>query len=267
MEDPRESQRLAEKVDAANWVSRFLLPHLRSPCRVLDVGCGPGVIAMEIARRFPSAEVAAIDASQARVSQCQMRLASLPNACAQRADATFIPFPDESFDLVFCRFLLEYLPNRAAALHEMTRVCKPGGTVLLQDLDGQLTWHYPPDATLERKLETVLRELGKSGFDPFVGRKLFSLARNAGLTRIDVRVDPYHLLAGTPCQRELELWRLKLEIAEPAIRKALGSTEAAAQLKESFIDYLSREDTLTYSVLFTVCGQKAAGLRLEKSTN
>src|SRR5256885_13262071 len=54
-------------------------------------------------------------------------------------------FESNSFDLVYCRMLLQYLREKEQAVAEMTRVCKPGGTVLLQDLDGQLLWHYPED--------------------------------------------------------------------------------------------------------------------------
>ena len=64
----------------------------------------------------------------------------------------------------------------------MTRVCKPGGTVLLQDLDGQLLWHYPEDAEVQQTAEKVVAALAATGFDPFVGRKLFWLAKKAGLT-------------------------------------------------------------------------------------
>src|SRR5262249_3167034 len=160
-----------------------------------------------------------------------------------------LPFESGVFDLAYCRFLLEYLPEREAAVAEMARVCRPGGRVLLQDLDGQLVWHYPPDEELQGDLERVLGWLGRTGFDPLGGRKLSALARAAGLADIETRAESYHLYAGQIDEHPLGLWRLKLDIALPAAAQALGSRGAAARLKERFLDYLRREDTLTYSVL------------------
>ena len=68
---------------------------------------------------------------------------------------------------------MEYLPDKQAAVREMARVCSPGGKLLLQDLDGQLVWHYPEDAELQRTTENILSHLAGTGFDPFVGRKAF----------------------------------------------------------------------------------------------
>lgn len=116
---------------------------------------------------------------------------------------------DGSFDLVYIRFLLEYLPDPARAVAEAARVCRAGGTVLLQDLDGQLLQHHPPDPTLQRQLETAIAGLGTTGFDPFVGRKLFALARAAGMSVRDLRVEPYHLIAGQADQDTRRLWSLK----------------------------------------------------------
>jgi hypothetical protein len=54
----------------------------------------------------------------------------------------------------------------------------------------------------------------------------------------------------------LRLWEAKLDIALPAVERVLDTRAAAAGLKERFLGYLQREDTLTYSVVFTVSGVK-----------
>jgi hypothetical protein len=91
-----------------------------------------------------------------------------------------------------------------------------------------------------------------------VGRKLFHLCFQAGLGEINVQIDPYHLYAGTIVDEQLELWRTKLKIAKPQLKKVLGSDEAAAKYMERFLAYLRRPDTLTYSCLFSVLGTKPA---------
>lgn len=257
MEDTREAERLAAKVVPESWVSSYLpAANLSGVQDVLDVGCGPGVIARALACRYPGAQVTGLDISPDRVARAIRQNADVPNAAICHGSATNMPFGEGQFDLVYCRFLLEYLPNRAEAVAEMVRVCRPGGSVVLQDLDGQLLWHFPCDEQMAGGIGRVLRRLSDTGFDPFVGRKLYSLAWISGLRDLSVRIEPYHLIAGTIDAHDYELWKLKLDIALPFITKALGSRSDAEQLTAAFLQHLQREDTLTYSVVFTVSGRK-----------
>jgi len=181
MEDAREAHRLAAKADAQAWVDHYIAQRLRPRMRVLDVGCGPAVIAREIACRSLDVEVVAVDASEQRLEVACQTLDGLPNAEAVKGDAAALPFADTSFDLVYSRFLFEYLLDKEAAARELARVCRPGGAVLLQDLDGQLVNHFPPDPELETGLASAFAALAPTGFDPFVGRKLRHLLCQAGL--------------------------------------------------------------------------------------
>ncbi len=128
--------------------------------------------------------------------------------------------------------------------------------MLFQDLDGQLVWHYPEDESLKADVERILHGLATTGFDPYVGRKLYSLARAAGLADIQVSAESYHLFAGRIDEVNFGHWELKLDIALPAAEKILGGRPAAEELKGRFMEYLRREDTLTYSFVFTVTGTK-----------
>jgi SAM-dependent methyltransferase len=94
MEDPREAQRLAAKVDAPRWVDRYLARHLRPGMRILDVGCGPAVLAGELARRSPDVAIVGVDASAQRLEVAFENLDGLPNAEAVQGDAAALPFPD-----------------------------------------------------------------------------------------------------------------------------------------------------------------------------
>jgi len=165
-------------------------------------------------------------------------------------------FPPERFDLVYSRMLFQYLQHKEQAAAESVRVCRPGGTVLFQDLDGQLLWHYPEDPLVQNTVEKVVNAFSSTGFDPFVGRKLFWLAQNAGLKNIKVKVEAYHLIAGEIDAPGLEQWRLKLDIARPQMARVLGSEMKAAEQARTFLEYLKRPDTLTYSTVFTVTGEK-----------
>ena len=127
---------------------------------------------------------------------------------------------------------------------------------MMQDLDGQLVWHYPEEALMQETIKRVIDSLSKTGFDPFIGRKLFWFGRNAGLENIQVQVECYHLIAGQVDPSIFEQWELKLEIARPRLVSALGSEYEAEEEIRRFLNYLKRPDTLTYSTLFTVTGEK-----------
>lgn len=256
MEDPREAMRLELKVDAHAWVERYMVHRVRAGAEVLSVGCGPGVILREVSALDASVRATGIDISANRVEEAKQRNRGVPQLNFVRGDAQAMDFASNSFDLVYSRMLLEYLKDKERAVREMVRVCKCGGTVLLQDLDGQLLWHYPEDPVVQGTVEKVVRALGVTGFDPFVGRKLFSLAHKAGLKNIDVQVECYHLIAGEIEPAILEQWELKLEIAGPQLARLLGSESEAREQSRRFLDYLRRPDTLTYSTVFTVTGEK-----------
>src|SRR5205823_5804680 len=206
MEDPREAARLEAKVDPDAWVHKYLAQRVGPSAEVLSVGCGPGVILNEVSELHPSVHATGIDISADRVKEAIQRNRENPRLKFVRGDAQGMPFSSDSFDVVYCRMLLQYLREKERAVAEMVRVCKPGGTVLLQDLDGQLLWHYPEDSGLQSALEKTIKALGNTGFDPFVGRKLFSLAQKAGLERLDVQVECYHLIAGEVTPEVLRQW-------------------------------------------------------------
>ena len=257
MEDPREAMRLELKVDPHAWVQKYLAHRIPVGADVLSVGCGPGVIIRELCTLDASIRATGLDISDGRIYEAKQRNRENPQAKFVRGDAQAMEFASNSFDLVYSRMLMEYLKDKEGAVKEMVRVCKPGGTVLLQDLDGQLLWHYPEDPVVQGTVEKVVRALSSTGFDPFVGRKLFSLAHGAGLKNIDVQVECYHLIAGEIEPEILEQWELKLEIAGPQLARLLGSEREAQEQSRRFLEYLCRPDTLTYSTVFTVTGEKS----------
>jgi ubiquinone/menaquinone biosynthesis C-methylase UbiE len=257
MEDRREAMRLELKVDSKTWAQKYLAHRVRPGAEVLSVGCGPGVILAAVTATNSSITGIGIDISAERVKQAVERNRGNGRMKFVCGDAQAMEFPSNSFDFVYCRMLLQYLKKKEQAVAEMTRVCRRGGTVLLQDLDGQLLWHFPEDAGIQETAEKVVTALAATGFDPFVGRKLFWLAQKAGLTNLDVQVECYHLIAGKIQAPILKQWELKLEIAKPQLTQIFGGESQAKKHIRAFLDYLSRPDTLTYSTVFTVTGEKS----------
>jgi len=109
---------------------------VRAGDRVLDLGCGFGRHAFEAARR--GAAVIALDAGPDEVAQVRATFGAMVEAgelgadhpaSALQGDALALPFADGTFDRVIASEVLEHIPDDQAAMHELARVLKPGGTM------------------------------------------------------------------------------------------------------------------------------------------
>lgn len=109
---------------------------LRPGERLLDVGCGPGLLAeMAAAAVGPQGEVFGVDLSPSMVALARQRCALLPRVAFEVADAIALPCDGERFDAVTCIQVLEYVADADRALAELKRVLRPGGRLLLVDTD------------------------------------------------------------------------------------------------------------------------------------
>ena len=101
---------------------------------VLDVACGPGLVACVFARH--AKHVSGIDITPKMIEEATARQISngLTNMDWKIGDITRLPFEDASFSVVVTRYSFHHLLDPKAALVEMIRVCKPGGKVLVADV-------------------------------------------------------------------------------------------------------------------------------------
>jgi SAM-dependent methyltransferase len=105
----------------------------RAEHRSLDVACGPGLVALQFAKVVQQA--VGLDTTQAMLDRAKVlqERQSASNVEWVLGQADELPFPDASFDIVTCRFAFHHMLNPAAALQEMIRVARPGGTVVICD--------------------------------------------------------------------------------------------------------------------------------------
>lgn len=97
--------------------------------RVLDVGCGTGVLARTAADRVAvEGQVTGLDLNEGMLAVAR-RLR--PQIDWRQGDATALPFANASYDVVMSQFALMYFPDRTAALKEMVRVLRPGGRLAI----------------------------------------------------------------------------------------------------------------------------------------
>src|SRR5262245_46023069 len=138
MSDESMVRNLAAQIEAIWPQERPLFERYALPerARILDVGCGTGVLEPLLLEIFPSAEVVGIDLDTAHLERARARCAGLEKQVRfEKGDALALAFPDESFDLVVSRHLIQALPGPDKALREWARVTRRGGRlhVLAED--------------------------------------------------------------------------------------------------------------------------------------
>jgi SAM-dependent methyltransferase len=160
---------------------------LRRGMRVADLGCGVGTVTALLAELVgPEGHVVGIDASGPQLDQARQRVNhGGSNASFVEATATDTGLPQESFDLVYCRFLLIHLPKPERALREMRALLKPGGVLVCEDGDLTTAGSEPPSAL--GAFADLWGRLGPSrGVDYTLGRRLFHLVQAAGFPEPEV---------------------------------------------------------------------------------
>jgi SAM-dependent methyltransferase len=149
--------------------------------RVADLGCGVGMVTALLAELVgPDGHVVGIDSSGAQLAQARERMnIAGTNTSFVESSATDTGLPPESFDLVYCRFLLLHLPEPDRAVREMRTLLKPNGVLVCEDGDLTSAGSEPPSALGVHN--DLFGRLGhKRGLDYTLGRRLFHIVLAAG---------------------------------------------------------------------------------------
>jgi ubiquinone/menaquinone biosynthesis C-methylase UbiE len=174
-------------VRTAAHSAAYLLPHLRAGQRVLDVGCGPGTITLDLAEAVgPSGRVLGVENVPEPLAQARSNAAARGDHRTrfELADVMALPYAAGSFDVVHAHQVLQHLTDPVGALREMARVTRPGGLVAVRDVDyASMVWHPASDG-MTRWLDVYRRLARLNHAEPDAGRHLVAWAHAAGLTRL-----------------------------------------------------------------------------------
>lgn len=174
--------------------------------RVLDLACGPGGWALEVAYALPEVEVVGVDVSTSMVqyAAARARTQHLSNASFERMDITQpLGFPDSAFAYVNARFLVGFMrPNEwLPLLRECRRVLMPGGILCLTESEWPITTSRAYETlkrTVSRALWLAQQSLSADGHDFGVTALLAHFLREAGYQDIEHQAHAIEWSAGTP---------------------------------------------------------------------
>ena len=195
---PGESARLQRQAEELAADSAALLDRvgLRPRQSAIDLGCGPrGILDLLAELVTPAGRVVGLDADPAHTAMAAGFAAErgLSGVEIITADARATGLPTDSFDLVHARTLLITVPDPAEVAAEMVRLAKPGGWVADADADVEHALCYPPSPAFDRLCDIFNVAVRHHGADPWIGRRIPELFREAGLEDVNVeaRVQMY----------------------------------------------------------------------------
>jgi 2-polyprenyl-3-methyl-5-hydroxy-6-metoxy-1,4-benzoquinol methylase len=224
----------------------YLVPHLRPGLDVLDVGCGPGTITVDLAARVAPGRVVGLDVSPDPLDEARA-LAGRSGVAVEFAvgDVYALEAADGSFDVVHAHQVLQHLTDPVAALREMVRVCRPGGLVAVRDVDYAATTWFPANPGLDRWLDLYEQVARRNRAEPDAGRRLVSWAHAAGLR--DVTATTSAWCYATPAEREWwgRSWAGRATasaFAEQAVGYGLASAADLEGIAAAWLDWAAADD-------------------------
>ncbi|KAJ5101331.1 hypothetical protein NUU61_003553 [Penicillium alfredii] len=225
----------------------YLLPHLQPYMSILDVGCGPGSISIDLAQRVPSGHVIGVEYVSDPLDGARelASAAGVKNISFQVGDIHDLPFPENTFDVVHAHQVLQHIADPVQALHEMRRVAKPGGIVAARESAG-LTWYPDSEGIATWKDMTERMQRGKGG-NPHPGRMIHVWAEKAGFSRESIKKSAGSWCFSTPDERaywggSMEARARSSGFAKTAVEEGFARQEELDMIAAGWRAFVEDED-------------------------
>ena len=238
-----------ERLDRQGQVQGFenVLRHfdLRPGMKILDAGSGSGWVSRNLALAHPEVEIVGADYNPDYVAYAKAKAgaAGLSNLSYEVADIQHLPFEDGAFDLVWCQFVLFFVPDAQATVNEFARVARRGGQVKVAIHQRTMLDNHPVEPEVQEDLEELVEAI-LSGWRV---NRLPEMFRSAGLDRIDLDIstDRIYTMIGRASDDQIRNVREVLSKPIATFTDIFGSEEAGEEFLENLLAYLRRDDTST----------------------
>lgn|SRR5262245_19189270 len=250
---PEEQERLQQQAQQLAHESGWLFDQigLASGAKVVEIGCGPhGCLELLAERVGLTGQVVGIERSQDAVDLARKLIneRSLSNVEVFCRDARSTELPRSEFDLATARLVLVNVPEPQKILAEAVALVRPGGWVAFHEADWIAHVCDPPSATWTRIVELFVAYSERNGIDPFIGRKLPRLLREAGV--VDIRVNPiFHVYPPGHPRRRI-LLEFAENLSERILTQKLAGEPELMELKDALWHHIEDPGTLVVSHLF-----------------
>ena len=248
-----EQERLQQQAQQLAHESSALFDQIdvRPGARVVEIGCGPhGCLEILAERVGSSGSVVGVERSQDAVDLARKLIGErgLKNVEVFCRDARSTELPRASFDLATARLVLVNVPEPQEIVAEAVALVRPGGCVAFHEADWIAHVCDPPSDAWSTLVELFIRYSQKNGIDPFIGRKLPRLLRDAGL--VDVRVNPLIHVYPPGHGRRSILLDFAENLGERILAEKLIEERELTDLKTALQRHIDNPGTLVVSHLF-----------------
>ena len=252
-----ECERLELQARLANIKGHLRYLPISPADRVLDAGCGSGSMSRQIARSFPGAEVVGVDLREQYLDFARARASAegLRNLTFRQGDVFALPFADATFDVVWTKYLLQWLKEPKSALAEFKRVTKPGGIVVSCDYVGCVIEHSPVDQEFDRQLREVMAAI----VDCNIGRRIAPYMVSLGFRDVSVEMETdtlFTVIGSIDAERRWNL-ETQFQAMRPHLVGILGSEAKVDRLVERFLAHYDDPATCSYTALYFTRGRVA----------
>lgn len=258
-----EQERLQRQAQQLAHESRWLFDQIgvAAGARVVEIGCGPhGCLELLAECVGPSGSVVGVERSQDAVDLARKMVheRALKNVSVLCGDARSTELPRATFDFATARLVLVNVPEPEQIVAEAVALVKPGGWVAFHEADWIAHVCDPPSEAWRALVELFVTYSEKNGVDPFIGRKLPRLLRDAGLE--DVHVNPLIHVYPPGHGRRSILLDFADNLSERILAQKLARERDLTELKASLQRHLDDPGTLVVSHLFLQAwGRKQRG--------
>jgi ubiquinone/menaquinone biosynthesis C-methylase UbiE len=213
----------------------------RPGLRCLELGCGGGDVACDLARMAaPGGTVLATDIDAPLLAIARAEAEGLANIAFAQSDITR-EIPHGPFDFIHARFLLTHIPDPAAALARAKAVLAPGGVIAIEDIDFRGHFAHPQSPALDRYVALYTETVRRRGGDANIGPRLPGLLAAAGFA--DIRLAITHP-AGHDGEVKL-MSPITMENIAPAVLHAgLATPDEIKEIAEALYDFARTPGTV-----------------------
>jgi ubiquinone/menaquinone biosynthesis C-methylase UbiE len=222
--------------------------------RILDAGCGSGIVSRYLSQVFPEARVTGCDVSGARIEQARDASRDLCGLEFEQADLGSLSHPSHHFDFVVCRYVMQHLKpaQRIRTIRELHRCLKPGGVLHIIDMDGAFFNLHPMPKSI---VEPLHRLFSSPRLDFYVGRKLPKLLHEAGFAGVDWEIRTL-CFQGELLETELRLNAERFEQMKDYLSAVLGSAAAARSFTRKFMAAWKEPGAVAFYNKFLITARK-----------
>jgi SAM-dependent methyltransferase len=187
-----ELDRLAFQHEVWGGVTRAFLERIgtRRGMRVLDLGCGPGYVSLDLARLVGAeGSVVALDESPRWIEHIEGEIARrrIENVRPVRARIQDLDLADGTFDVVFARWVFSFLSDPDAVAVRLARLLKPGGVLAIEDYNHEGISIFPESQGFRAVIRATRETYARSGGNAFVSGGMARIFSKAGLELVDLK--------------------------------------------------------------------------------